>query len=318
MQALPAVHSIGRLADLSGVPVKTIRFYSDAGLLPPAWRTGSRHRRYTDADLARLQLVRSLRELDVDLPTIRRLLARESDLGAVLAAHVRTVEAQVRALRRRLAVLRAAAASPSEATVRRVQALGRLDAADRRRLLEGFWDRVTEGVPMEPEVAAAFRAAGSPELPEDPTAEQLDAWLELAEMVADEDFRETTRRNAAWFWEAAGDRHDRSAAGAAYERALAVARAAVATGEGPDGALAAQALDLLAGAYAAVLGRDDGPEFRRWLAERFVEHTDPRADRYWRLVARVTGAAEWDGTTTAAAEWLMAALRYAAEPAAPA
>jgi hypothetical protein len=40
--------------------------------------------------------------------------------------------------------------------------------------------------------------AGTPELPADPTPEQLDAWLELAELVADEDFQRTTRANAAW------------------------------------------------------------------------------------------------------------------------
>ena len=54
--------SIGRLAALTGLPVKTIRFYSDAGLLPPSGRTEAGHRRYTATDVARLQLVRTLRE----------------------------------------------------------------------------------------------------------------------------------------------------------------------------------------------------------------------------------------------------------------
>lgn len=35
------------------------------------------------------------------------------------------------------------------------------------------------GLPVE-----RLRAAGTPELPDDPTPEQLDAWLELAELAA--------------------------------------------------------------------------------------------------------------------------------------
>ncbi|PZS33015.1 MAG: hypothetical protein DLM58_08720 [Pseudonocardiales bacterium] len=66
--------SIGQLASASGLPVKTIRFYSDSGLLP-AHRTAAGHRRYAPADLARLQLIRSLRSLDVNLATITELLA---------------------------------------------------------------------------------------------------------------------------------------------------------------------------------------------------------------------------------------------------
>src|SRR5215471_18249932 len=202
---MQAIYSIGRLADLSGVPVKTIRYYSDAGILPPSGRTDARHRRYTDADLARLQLVRSLRELEVDLDTIRRLLDRGADLGQVLRAHAATLETRIRGLRRQLAVVRAAASSPSAATVRRVHALARLEAGERRRLLERFWARATEGLPIDGATAERFRAAGTPELPDEPTPDQLDAWLELAELAADEDFAAVTRANAIWFWDLAGE-----------------------------------------------------------------------------------------------------------------
>src|SRR5919109_1745001 len=105
-------YTIGALSELSGLPVRTIRFYSDAGLLPPAERSEAGHRRYTEADLARLNLIRSLRDLDVDLPTIARFLDGRGDLGSVLSAHIATLEARVRALRRQLVVLRAAGESP--------------------------------------------------------------------------------------------------------------------------------------------------------------------------------------------------------------
>ena len=102
------MYSIGQLAALTGLPVKTIRFYSDEGILPPAGRSENGHRRYTGAELARLQLARSLRELDVDLPSIRRVLEGHEDLAEILRAHVATVEARIRGLQRQRAVLSAA------------------------------------------------------------------------------------------------------------------------------------------------------------------------------------------------------------------
>ena len=190
--------SIGRLAELSGLPVKTIRFYSDERLLDTPERTEAGHRRFDEADLARLQLIRSLRDLGLDLPTIRSVLDGHGALPEVIAAHVRALETRIRGLQRQLVVLRAAATSPSEDTVRRVHQLARLDAAERRQLLDTFWDRALEGVPIDEATAARFRAMGSPELPAEPTPEQLDAWLELAELATDEDFQATTRRNAMW------------------------------------------------------------------------------------------------------------------------
>ncbi|CAM5310591.1 MerR family transcriptional regulator [Streptomyces californicus] len=39
-------YAIGELAERAGVTVKTVRFYSDRGLLPEASRTTGGHRRY--------------------------------------------------------------------------------------------------------------------------------------------------------------------------------------------------------------------------------------------------------------------------------
>jgi DNA-binding transcriptional MerR regulator len=302
--------AIGRLAALTGLPVKTIRFYSDAGLLPPSGRTEAGHRRYTATDVARLQLVRTLRDVGVDLGTIGQLLTSRRGLAELLAAHLAALEARDRALHRQLAVVRAAAASPVAATLSRVHALSRLEAAERARLLDRFWDRVTEGLPHG-DAVARLRDAGAPELPGDPTPEQLDAWLELAELATDEDFQCATQANAEW-WStaAAGGGFDPDAWLRRVDKALALAAELRAGGAEPSGPQAAGAVAAMARGFAHVLGRRDGPGFRRWLVEQLDAHTDPRAERYWRLAATIQGCAEQEFAARAADwAWLLAALR---------
>jgi DNA-binding transcriptional MerR regulator len=64
------LYSIGDLARRTGLSVRTIRFYSDHGVLPPTSRSPAGYRRYDLDALARLDLLRTLRDLGVDLATI--------------------------------------------------------------------------------------------------------------------------------------------------------------------------------------------------------------------------------------------------------
>jgi DNA-binding transcriptional MerR regulator len=78
--------SIGDLARLTGLPVKTIRYYSEIGLVPEARRTPAGYRRYDETGLARVELVRTLRELGFDLTTIRGLATRKRGIQEVAGA----------------------------------------------------------------------------------------------------------------------------------------------------------------------------------------------------------------------------------------
>jgi DNA-binding transcriptional MerR regulator len=260
--------------------------------------------------VARLQLVRTLRDLDVPLETVGQLLAGRRELGELLAAHVTALEARDQALHRQLAVVRAAAASPTAATLRRVHALSRLEAAERGRLLDRFWDRVTDGLPGS-DAVDRLRAVGTPELPPDPTPEQLDAWLELAELAADEDFQRATRDNARWGAEAVGDRFDPDTWSRGVGGAMAAAAELRAAGVEPADPRAAAAVAPMARGFAELLGRRDGPAFRRWLVEQLDAHTDPRAERYWELVGIVQDRPNEAFTARVADHaWLLAALRH--------
>jgi len=77
----------GELARCAAVTVRTVRWYSDQGLLSPCCRSAAGYRLYACEALARLELIRTLREVGLDLPVIKKVLAREVNLADVAATH---------------------------------------------------------------------------------------------------------------------------------------------------------------------------------------------------------------------------------------
>ncbi|HEY2151666.1 MAG TPA: heavy metal-responsive transcriptional regulator [Vicinamibacterales bacterium] len=65
---------IGELAGRAGVNVQTILYYERRRLLPPAPRTSSGYRSYSDTDLAQLQFIRQTKQLGFTLKEIAALL----------------------------------------------------------------------------------------------------------------------------------------------------------------------------------------------------------------------------------------------------
>ena len=72
-----ALLPIGKVSERTGIPVKTLRFYADEGLVLPTGRSRSGYRLYGDEDVTKLELVRTLRDAGLGLPAIRSVLARE-------------------------------------------------------------------------------------------------------------------------------------------------------------------------------------------------------------------------------------------------
>jgi|SRR5581483_6135472 len=65
---------IGRLAELTGVKIPTIRFYEQNGLIPRPVRTTGGQRRYDGRAVRRLHFIRHAREFGFDVNEIRQLL----------------------------------------------------------------------------------------------------------------------------------------------------------------------------------------------------------------------------------------------------
>ena len=295
---MTALLSIGELSARTGLPVRTIRFYSDSGVVPEADRTDAGYRLYGEDALARLGMVRTLRDLGIDLATIRQVLEREISVPDVAAAHAAALAAQIRVLRVRQAVLEAVARRGSDPTeMQRMHRLAQLSDDERKRIVTEFLDTAFEGLDMDPAFVARMRS-GLPELPEDPAPEQVDAWIELAELLQDKAFQASVRRMSEQHAASRGtDAPDwQRAAALVSERA----GAALAAGVDPASEEAARIVDALAPAF--------GESDRAALADRLAAGTDAKAERYWQLLAIING---WPPvpTTVPAWEWFIAALR---------
>ena len=66
---------ICELSKHADVPEKTIRYYEEIGLLPPARRSANSYRVYEEADVERLRFIRRARALDIALDEITEILA---------------------------------------------------------------------------------------------------------------------------------------------------------------------------------------------------------------------------------------------------
>lgn len=75
-----AVYIISVAAELAGVHPQTLRIYERKGLIEP-YRTPGGTRRYSDADLARLNAIQKLTDAGVNLEGVRRILQMEELLS---------------------------------------------------------------------------------------------------------------------------------------------------------------------------------------------------------------------------------------------
>lgn len=283
------LYSIGELSRRTGLSVRTIRFYSDSGVVTPTTRSPAGYRLYDLDALLRLELLRTLRELGMDLATVKRVLDRELSVAEVAAVHADAMDVQIRVLQLRRSVLRVVAGRGSDPEeTKLMHRLTQLSGEERRRLIDDFMVGTFGTVDADPAAVAMVRAA-TPDLPDNPSSEQVAAWVELAELVGDEGFRTRMRRTA--ICQAAGRTLDiESEAG---EELMTFTRQRVAeaveSGIDPLGNRATPVIDDVVHRFAEVFARTPDTEFRGWMAQQFEEAHDPRVDRYWRLVWIVNG-----------------------------
>ncbi|MEV4744212.1 MerR family transcriptional regulator [Streptomyces sp. NPDC049555] len=89
---------VGRLAEASGLTVRTLHHWDTIGLLSPSLRTAGGHREYTEDDLVRLYQVLALRSLGLGLESIAACLDAGVDPLRLVRDHLAEVEGRIAAL----------------------------------------------------------------------------------------------------------------------------------------------------------------------------------------------------------------------------
>ncbi|MFB4314162.1 MerR family transcriptional regulator [Actinomadura sp. 21ATH] len=289
---------IGELARLAGLPVRTVRFYCDEGILP-ARRSAGNQRRFDPDAVERLRLVRRLRGLGLGLAAIGRVLTGERALGEAIAAERAALDAELSALAWRRASLRAVEEAGPADRAMRLELLAAVESGrSAHDAVTGFWRRGMVA-PLPPAMLDGFLDRVVPAPPADPTPAQVVAYAEMVALTADRALARRLRARGEVNVTLISD-EPTLLEGAA--EACALAEPDLRAGRPPrPGA----ALDLLVETHALVRGGRDTPEFRRDLLRAFAADADPGMVRYWGLVAEVTG----DPATLGAAHgWLVEAL----------
>ncbi|MFE3249129.1 MerR family transcriptional regulator [Streptomyces sp. NPDC059209] len=299
--------TIGALAEHAGVSVKTVRFYTDRGLLPEASRSAGGHRRYAPAAAERLSLIRSLRGLDLPLPEVRRILDEQDAGGAAdvlkdaVASRLHVLGSELAALRWREAALGLVYECPPADRPDRLRLVGAVTAPPSTASLARFW-RSWLPPRMPARSVTAFLERAIPHPPDDPLPGQVLAFARLHAFVTQ-----------LCGGSGACQPRAHSAVGArqlavlytGLAQAYDLAGGEMRRGEKPR---SGEALDGFVDAYASAYGTHDTTAFRRGLGGRLA--ADPRIDRYWALTTEVISApgSNPEPTPGSAHDWLLDAL----------
>ncbi|MBI6628482.1 Cu(I)-responsive transcriptional regulator [Pontibaca salina] len=92
---------IGEVAERSGLPAKTIRYYEDIALVTPK-RGGNGYRRFAETDLHKLTFLGRARSLGFSIEDCRNLLAlyddrsrASADVKAIAQGHLARIESKL-------------------------------------------------------------------------------------------------------------------------------------------------------------------------------------------------------------------------------
>ncbi|MET9536499.1 MerR family transcriptional regulator [Streptomyces sp. NPDC006553] len=268
--------SIGELAGRAGVTVKTVRYYSDRGLLPEAERSSGGHRRYGAGALERLLLIRSLRGLDLPLPEVERVLEGDEALEEVVSGQLRELGSRLAALRWREASLRLLQDCPPGERAERLRLIGAVSVPPDTAAMARFWRRILP-VRLPARVVSAVLDSVVPRLPEEPSPGQVLDFARLHALVSDPRVQLPGSRPApplpdgeylpAVLYEGLAEAYALASAELAAGRAL------------REGA----ALDCFVAAYAHARGTVDSPGFRSGLLALLARSDGPVITRYWKL-----------------------------------
>ncbi|UCC53051.1 MAG: heavy metal-responsive transcriptional regulator [Anaerolineaceae bacterium] len=96
---------IKQFSELTGLPPKTIRYYEEIGLLPPARRLDNGYRDYAAVDIDRGHFIAGARSLDFSLDDIQEILAMREQREAPCRVVLDLLQERADEINRRIAQL---------------------------------------------------------------------------------------------------------------------------------------------------------------------------------------------------------------------
>lgn len=100
-----AALKIGSVAEASGLPAKTIRYYESIGLIRPAGRRANGYRSYSETDMRTLSFIKRARGLGFSVEEVRALLDLWADRSRRSASVRSLATRHIDALDRKIAEL---------------------------------------------------------------------------------------------------------------------------------------------------------------------------------------------------------------------
>lgn len=280
---------IGELASLSGVPIKTIRYYSDIGILPPSEISETGFRYYSGADAARLTLVRSLRESGFGLSRIQELLQNDLEVSTALTLQLHQIESKISHLQDQKTLLQMVLEHDDQDLLEHLnntQVLARLDGRGRAQFLNTQLTRALPEVQPKGEWKSRLWLwqDGILRLPEKISGGQVRAWLELAELVLGDPFQTRLHELGETIWKRQWSRKNVTLWRLQQDEILLKVLKIAQSGQPPQGQLGQALVQEFVGVNAAFMGRAHDSNFSNYLLTLIDGITDPVFDRYWTLI----------------------------------
>jgi MerR family copper efflux transcriptional regulator len=131
-------YQIGEIAARSHLSLRTLRYWEEVGLVEPSGRTDGGFRIYSDDELDKVMLIRSMKPADFSIDELRELVGLVSALkardpridGAAQAAAVERLESFISRIRSRCELLRGRLDDAEAAAIDLERLLEAADSAD--------------------------------------------------------------------------------------------------------------------------------------------------------------------------------------------
>ncbi|MEM9635129.1 MAG: MerR family transcriptional regulator [Pseudomonadota bacterium] len=281
-------YKIGQLSRKTGISVGRLRFYADKGLLPPAERSAAGYRMFTDTDMIRVDLICALRNAGISIAAIRNVLSGSASMTGILELRLAELNAHIRKQRRTAAVLGAVLRSPEPASgdnMRRIWTMTSISATEYNAAIESFIGKVAKDDRVDTGWKQRIARMTQVELTDQPTTAQIDAWIELRELLNTPIFVQQMRENAR---DTFAQPLDKRAFKRMQDTILPQARDAMAEGLEPSSQLGQTiARRYLEGWARAIKVEPDKTYWERMRRKHFLHK--PNMARFWDLVFTIGG-----------------------------